>query len=116
MEQIWRRVHDFADEIRLPLFMRNLRHFPEGSLVEVTTRTVQGRYLMVPSRLLNQIIVGVLGRAQRRYPVRIHAYVFTSNHYLCEAPHKLCYGERSVMRSWPPRPNGCAGDGGGFCA
>ncbi len=61
--------------------MRNLRHFPPGSLVEVTTRTVQGRRLMVPSQLLNQIIVGVLGRAQDRYPVRIHAYAFASNHY-----------------------------------
>ncbi len=60
--------------------MRNLRHFPPGSLVEVTTRT-QGRRLMVPSRLLNQIIVGVLGRAQGRYPVRIHAYGSASNHY-----------------------------------
>jgi hypothetical protein len=36
---------------------------------------------MVPSRLLNQIIVGVLGRAQDRYPVRIHGYAFASNHY-----------------------------------
>lgn len=43
---------------------------------------------MVPSRQLNQIILGVLGRAQRRYPVRIHAYAFASNHYLCSAPHK----------------------------
>ena len=74
-------LRDFSDEIRLPLFMRNLRHVPPGSLLEVTTRTVQDRRLMVPSRLLNQIIVGVLGRAQRRYPVQIHAYVFASSHY-----------------------------------
>jgi REP element-mobilizing transposase RayT len=80
-EPIGRFLHDSADEIRLPLFMRNLRHFPPGSLVEVTTRTVQGRPLMVPSPLLNQIIVGVLGRAQNRYPVRIHSYAFTSTHY-----------------------------------
>jgi REP element-mobilizing transposase RayT len=74
-------VHDFAGKIRLPLFMRKLRYFPEGSLVEITTRTIQGRLLLVPSQLLNQIIVGVLGRAQCRHPVRIHGYAFASNHY-----------------------------------
>jgi REP element-mobilizing transposase RayT len=61
--------------------MRNLRHFPSGSLVEVTTRTVQGRLLLAPSPALNQIILGVLGRAQRLYGVRVHAYSFASNHY-----------------------------------
>jgi hypothetical protein len=87
-----------------------------GSLVEVTTRTLQGRLLMVPERTLNDIILGVLGRAQRLYPIQINAYCFVSSHYLCGASHKKCYGECPVMRSWPPRPNGCAGDGGGFCA
>jgi hypothetical protein len=47
-----------------------------GTLVEVTTRTVQGRLLMVPEPTLNRSILGVLGRAQRLYPVQIHAYVF----------------------------------------
>lgn len=60
--------------------MRNLRHFQTGSLVEVTTRTMQGRLLLAPSPVLNQIILGVLGRAQRLYPVQVHAYVFASNH------------------------------------
>jgi REP element-mobilizing transposase RayT len=49
--------------------------------VEVTSRTVQGRFLLSPSTQLNEIILGVLGRAQRLYPVEIVAYVFLSNHY-----------------------------------
>ena len=42
---------------------------------------MQGRLLLRPSRLLNLIVLGVLGRAQRRYGVRIHDFVFMSNHY-----------------------------------
>jgi hypothetical protein len=62
--------------------MRKLRKpLQPGTLVEVTTRTVQGRLLMVPEPTLNRSILGVLGRAQRLYPVQIHAYVFAGNHY-----------------------------------
>ena len=46
--------------------MRPLRLFPEGgALVEVTTRTVQGRPLLRPTPELWDIILGVLGRAQK---------------------------------------------------
>ncbi|MCH7665965.1 MAG: transposase, partial [Acidobacteria bacterium] len=59
-----------------------LRIIPEGgALVEVTCRTVHGRFLMKPSRRLNEIVLGVLARAQRMYPVDIVAPVFLSNHY-----------------------------------
>jgi hypothetical protein len=62
--------------------MRKLRKpLQPGTLVEITTRTIQGRLLMVPNPTLNRSILGVLGRAQRLYPVQIHAYVFTGNHY-----------------------------------
>jgi REP element-mobilizing transposase RayT len=61
---------------------RRLRFVPPGgALVEVTCRTVQGRFLLSPSTELNEIILGVLGRAQRLYPVGICGYVFLSNHY-----------------------------------
>ncbi len=49
--------------------------------MEVTCRTIQGRFLLKPSPLANDIIRGVLGRAQRKYPVEIHAFAFMSNHY-----------------------------------
>jgi putative transposase len=61
---------------------RRLRFIPEGgSLAEVTCRTVQGRHLLRPSLHLNEIVVGVLGRAQGMYDVRICAFVFLSSHY-----------------------------------
>jgi REP element-mobilizing transposase RayT len=60
---------------------RRVRFVPEGSLLEVTCRTVQSRFLLRPSLALNRIILGILGRAQRRYGLKIHAFVFMSNHY-----------------------------------
>jgi putative transposase len=61
---------------------RRLRFIPpEGAVVEVTTRTVQGRFLLRPGPMLNLIVLGVLGRAQRLYRIRLHDFVFMSNHY-----------------------------------
>lgn len=61
---------------------RRIRFLPQdGSLVEVTCRTVQGRFLLKPTKELKSIVIGVLARAQRLYPVEIHAFVFLSNHY-----------------------------------
>ena len=60
---------------------RSIRFIPEGgALVEVTDRTVQARFLLVPSRELNEIVLGVLGRAQRLYKVRVCGFVALSNH------------------------------------
>jgi hypothetical protein len=64
------------------LMARRLRFISEGgALVEVTSRTLQGRLLLSPSQELNDILAGALGRAQRRYEVEIVSYVFLSNHY-----------------------------------
>jgi REP element-mobilizing transposase RayT len=62
---------------------RRIRYIPpEGSgLVEVTCRTVQGRYLLTPSNELNELILGALGRAQELYRVGICAFAFASNHF-----------------------------------
>ena len=61
---------------------RRLRYLPyDLTLVEVTNRTIHGRYLLKPSKKLREITLGALGRAQRRYGVTIHAIVFLSNHY-----------------------------------
>jgi REP element-mobilizing transposase RayT len=63
--------------------MRYLRFVPpdRSSLVEVTARTHQSQFLLRPSSTLKQIVGGVLGRAQARYPVRCHGAVFLGNHY-----------------------------------
>ncbi|PYQ55818.1 MAG: hypothetical protein DMF53_27265 [Acidobacteria bacterium] len=61
---------------------RLLRFIPApGSLVEVTTRTIQSRPLLTPSPLFNRIFIGVLARASRRHKVGVVAYVCLSDHY-----------------------------------
>ena len=61
---------------------RRLRYIPEGgALVEVTCRTLHCRFLLRPSPMLNDIVVGVLGRAQRMYPIRVCHHVFASTHF-----------------------------------
>ena len=61
---------------------RKLRYIPDGgALVEVTCRTLHGRLLLRPSPELNDIAAGILGRAQRLYPVEIISYSLSSNHY-----------------------------------
>ena len=61
---------------------RHLRFVPDGgALVEVTCRTIQGRLLLRPSQQLNDLVLGVLGRAQSRHPVEIVAFSFLSSHY-----------------------------------
>jgi REP element-mobilizing transposase RayT len=60
---------------------RPLRFVPPGALVEVTTRTIHARFLLRPSPEVNDLILGVVGRAQSLFPVRIHAFVVLSNHW-----------------------------------
>jgi putative transposase len=60
---------------------RPIRYIPAGALVEVTTRTIQSRFLLRPSAKVNSLVLGVLGRAQELFDVRIHAFVFLSNHW-----------------------------------
>ena len=62
--------------------MRRPRYIPEGGgLVEVTCRTIHSRFLLRPHPAVNDIVVGVLGRAQRKYPIRVCSYAFASNHF-----------------------------------
>ena len=61
---------------------RRLRYLPyEKTLVEVTNRIIHGRMLLRSTKKFRAIILGALGRAQRRYDVEIHAFVFLGNHY-----------------------------------
>lgn len=59
---------------------RPLRFLPRGSLIEVTLRTLHGRLLLRPSARANDLILGVVGRAQRKYQMQIHGLVVLSNH------------------------------------
>lgn len=60
---------------------RPLRYVEPGQMVEVTTRTIQGRLLLRPSAELNAAILAVLGRALARHDVALHGFVVMSNHY-----------------------------------
>jgi REP element-mobilizing transposase RayT len=61
--------------------MRRLRYVPPDSLVEVTCRTLQGSLFLRPSELVNELVLGVLARAVRLYPVELHGFAFLSNHF-----------------------------------
>ncbi len=70
---------------------RELRHVREGgTMTELTTRTIQGRYLLRPSKDLNEIVLGVVGRAQRLYKVELFGVSVLSNHY-----HMLAWAKNS---------------------
>lgn len=51
------------------------------SLVEVSTRTFQSRYLLCPTPKVRELVLGVIGRAQRMYEMEICLLTFMSNHY-----------------------------------
>jgi putative transposase len=71
---------------------RPLRFIPPGALIEVTIRTVHGRLLLRPSDAVNDIVLGILGRAQWLYQLRIHAFVVLSNHF-----HLLCSADDAAQ-------------------
>ena len=61
---------------------RYLRYQPEPhTLVFVTDRCFQGRFLLRPSPSVNATIVGVLARALERFEVSLYGHCFMSNHY-----------------------------------
>jgi REP element-mobilizing transposase RayT len=47
---------------------------------EVTCKAVQGRMLLRPSGQLNDLLLGIIGRALALYPVMLHLFVTASNH------------------------------------
>jgi REP element-mobilizing transposase RayT len=59
---------------------RPLRFVPANSVVEITTRTLQGRLLLRPSSELTEIILGVIGKAQDLYQMSIYAFVVLGTH------------------------------------
>ena len=77
----WSQARKDLRRFRVCSFVsRPLRFLPAGSLVEVTMGTLHGRLLLRPSPRANDLIVGVVGRAQQKYGMRIHSLVFLSNH------------------------------------
>jgi len=61
--------------------MRRLRFVPQNHLAEITSRTLHGKLLLRPGASFNDIFLGILGRAQRRFSMTIHYASVLSNHY-----------------------------------
>ena len=62
---------------------RPLRYVPEGgALVEITINMIQGRYLLRPDKRgrVNELVLGVVGRAQRLYSMAIVGISVLSSH------------------------------------
>lgn len=60
---------------------RRKRFIPPRSLVEVSAKTIQARYLLRPSRELNRRFIGILARARALYDVQVHVVSCLSNHW-----------------------------------
>ncbi|HEY0556666.1 MAG TPA: transposase [Thermoanaerobaculia bacterium] len=62
--------------------MRKLRYVPQSrTLVSITNRTIQGRYLLAPGTSFNDLFLGILGRTQRIHDMEIAAVTVLSNHF-----------------------------------
>ncbi|WP_239470441.1 hypothetical protein [Archangium violaceum] len=74
-----------------------LRMFQEESYYFVTSRCFQGRLLLRPSQEVNEVVGGVLARAaqQRAGSVRLHAFIFASNHF-----HLLVWTRGAALASF----------------
>ncbi len=60
---------------------RKPRYLPyPGATVEITQRTIGGRFLLKPSPRLNALIAGCLARAQKITGAAVHAVAVMSNH------------------------------------
>ena len=59
---------------------RPLRFVTPGQVVEVTTRTIQSRFLLRPSAELNAALLAVLGRALAHHEVFLYGFAVLSNH------------------------------------
>ncbi len=61
---------------------RKLRFIPDPpTLVSITGRTVQGRFLFKPGAAFNDQFLGILGRVQRRHSLTLIVVSVLSNHF-----------------------------------
>jgi REP element-mobilizing transposase RayT len=58
------------------------RYFDSKVVYHITSKTLRGEFFLHPSCETNEIILGVLGRAQFKWrEVEVFAYAFMSNHF-----------------------------------
>lgn len=61
--------------------MSEPRQFIRGGTYFITRRCTQRQFLLRPSKQINAVLRFCLAAAAQRFGVRIHAFVFLSNHY-----------------------------------
>jgi hypothetical protein len=83
---------------------RKPRTIIPGLLHEVTIKTFQARFLLTPDGRLNDLVVGVLARAQRLFGLTICAVVVLSNHLHILADHAGDLIEDMISSYRWPRP------------
>ncbi len=73
--------------------VRPLRYMPRPqSLFEISTRTLHGRFLLKPSKRLNDLVLGVIGKALASHPgVRLYLFKVVSNHYHAIVSAENCF-------------------------
>jgi REP element-mobilizing transposase RayT len=89
------------------------RFIDERTPMHLISKTFQSRFLLVPCDELNDIILGVVGRAQDVFPtVALHAIAFMSNHLHAiatgpanELPAFMGYIKREISRRWGGHPD-----------
>ncbi len=60
---------------------RDLRYVPPNSLQHVTDVTFQNRPFLLPSEEVNERILGVIGKAQKKYDMEINGIAVLSTHW-----------------------------------
>ncbi len=60
---------------------RDPRYFRPWTLIEVTCVIIQNRFLLRPSARLNDLFVGVLARAQKKYDMQLVCVTVLSSHW-----------------------------------
>jgi len=84
--------------------MSDPREVVPGRCYMITRRCTQRQFLLRPDRETNNNFLYCLAEAASRFEIDVLLPSALSNHHLCGAAHKRCYGERLVMRSWPRKP------------
>ena len=70
---------------------RDLRHIPPDSLVEVTNRTLEGRFFLRPDEECTDLLRGVVTWAAAKHAMPLVAQVWLSAHYhLLALPEDAC--------------------------
>ena len=83
-------MHKHSPDERALQQQINHARYQLGSVpYHIISKTLRGHFYLVPKPLINQMIAGIVGRAQHNWPeIKLYAYGFLSNHF-----HLMLQGE-----------------------